>query len=128
MKDIISILSCTFLLITAILCATLPRWFEISNVNDIIVEKCYFIGQALSFTLFIIISIVLCTNKILGLYLSYALIISLSNVCNELFGDPLHWHINDILIGCIGLLYTNYIILKPFLTKIKYRKNVYTDL
>lgn len=129
MKEQISILSCILLLTMGISLATIPRWFEVPGVNDSIVDKCYFVGQAASFTCFIIIAIILCTNKILGVYLTYALMLSASNLCNELFGDPLHWHINDILIGCIGLIYTNYIILKSFLTKIKNRnKNVYSNL
>jgi hypothetical protein len=107
-------------IILGILSNAVPRWFD---QNDPFILRIYFDFQAVSFSLFIHIAILLCENYILKIWLKYAFILSLSNLLDEVIGDPLKLHINEIVIAITSIIYSILLIKKH-----KKLTNVHTKL
>jgi hypothetical protein len=105
-------------IVLGILINAIPGWFDQTNS---LVIKWYFICQAISFSLFIHVAMLICKDRKVSIWLNYAFILSISNVLDELIGDPLHIHLNEIIIFIAATLYT------IFLTKqIKNDKNEFS--
>ncbi len=93
-----------FLMVLAILCNTLVRYnpfsVEISHGRST-----YYIGQAASFLMILIACNYKQPTKANEAIYRIAIWLSVSNLMDELFFDPLHLGVNEIIFAAMILLY-----------------------
>ena len=107
------------LLIVAIIVNSVPRFIDFGTLDfvqehySIIGKKAYYTGQALSFFLILIAHLYKGQAKYAEMVYRIALWLAASNLIDELFFDPVHFGINEIVFAIVIIGMEFFITTKP---------------
>ena len=97
------------LIIAGVIANTVPRWVHGWVICG---RKVYYIGDALSFVLIMLAGMMYVKDKTIRVVFEFALILAVSNLSDEVVGDPLSFGNNEKVFGIIITACTLYRIKK----------------
>lgn len=87
---------------------TVLRWLPANEFNEML----YFRGQSISFTCFILAAIIQAglgrVDRVSAIYLTASFWLSINNLMDEVFFDPLKWGFNELGFSLIILTHAVY--------------------
>lgn len=94
------------LLVAGAVVNTVPRYLNFESVSSLASnEKMYFIGQALSYVLILLAGYFRTKDKVVDIVFELTLWLAVSNLMDELFFDPIHLGINEIIFAILMIIY-----------------------